>query len=133
MQAFSWMRKLLKSERGNVMVLGAAALPLLIGAGAVGLDSIQLALWKRQLQRSADSAALAGARALVQKMTADQIITAAKRDLKLNNQVPLVGTADVQPPPTAGAFAGDNRAVRVVLNSQPTLPFWSFFTGSRPR
>jgi uncharacterized membrane protein len=63
MQAFSWVRRLLQSERGNVIVLGATTLPMVIGAAAIGIDTIQLSLWKRQLQRAADSAAMAGAHA----------------------------------------------------------------------
>ena len=84
MQALTWVRKLLRSERGNVLVIGAAAMPLMIGAAAVGLDTIQLSLWKRQLQRMADSSALAGAHALAQSKTAN---TAVTRDLTFNNQV----------------------------------------------
>ena len=129
MQALSWIGNLLRSERGNAMLIGAATLPLIIGAGAVGLDTIQLALWKRQLQRAADSGALAGARALAQKMP---VAPAVQRDLLLNNQVPLLGAAGIEPPPAAGAYARDNKAVRVVLRSQQDLPFWSFFTGSSP-
>lgn len=129
MNGFNWLKKLLRNERGNVIAIGAATLPLLIGAGAVGMDTIQLALWKRQLQRTADSAALAGGRALVQKMV---VADAVNRDLLLNNQVPLLGTATIEPPPTSGPFAGNLRAVRVILRSQQPLPFWSFFTGSAP-
>jgi hypothetical protein len=129
MQAFSWVRRLLKSERGNVIVLGATALPMVIGAAALGIDTIQLSLWKRQLQRAADSAAMAGAHALAQQKDA---IAAADRDLQLNNQVPLLAGRLVQPPPTSGPFAGDARAVRVVITSKQTLPFWSFFTNESP-
>ena len=129
MNGFNWLRKLLKSERGNVIVIGAATIPLLIGAGAVGMDTIQLGLWKRQLQRTADSAALAGGRALLQKMV---VPDAVRRDLLLNTQVPLLGAPVIEPPPAAGPYAGDPKAVRVVLRSQQTLPFWSFFTGSSP-
>lgn len=129
MNGFSWLRRLLRSERGNVLVIGATTIPLIIGAGAVGLDTIQYSLWKRQLQRAADSGALAGARALAQQRPVPAAVT---YDLQLNNEVPLLGAAIIEPPPTAGSFAGNPRAVRVILNSQQTLPFWSFFTNSSP-
>jgi Flp pilus assembly protein TadG len=129
MQAFSWVRRLLQSERGNVIVLGATTLPMVIGAAAIGIDTIQLSLWKRQLQRAADSAAMAGAHALAQSKDA---VAAADRDLQLNNQLPLLAGRQVQPPPTSGPFAGDTRAVRVVITSRQTLPFWSFFTNESP-
>ncbi|MDP8913235.1 MAG: Tad domain-containing protein, partial [Pseudomonadota bacterium] len=99
MHGFNWLRKLLKSERGNVIVIGAAAMPLMIGAGAVALDTIQLSLWKRQLQRAADSGALAGARAIAQQKPA---AAAVDRDLQLNNQVPLTATRVVENAPTVG-------------------------------
>jgi hypothetical protein len=129
MQAFSWVRRLLKSERGNVVVIGATTLPMVIGAAALGVDTIQLSLWKRQLQRAADSAALAGGHALAQQK---DVTAAVDRDLQLNNQVPLLAGRIVEPPPQSGAFAGDTRAVRVVISSKQTLPFWSFFTNESP-
>lgn len=129
MRALSWLRRLLRSERGNVIVIGAAAMPLMIGAGAVALDTIQLSLWKRQLQRAADSGALAGARAIAQQKAA---VAAVDRDLLLNNQVPLTAARVVENAPTVGAYAGNALAVRVVLSSKQTLPFWQFFTDSSP-
>jgi hypothetical protein len=129
MSGFGWLRKLLKSERGNVIVIGAATIPLLLGAGAVGMDTIQLGLWKRQLQRAADSAALAGGRALVQKMA---VPAAVERDLLLNKQVPLLGAPVIEPPPAFGPYKDNPKAVRVVVRSKQSLPFWSFFTGSSP-
>jgi Flp pilus assembly protein TadG len=129
MNGFNWLRKLLKSEHGNVIVIAAATMPLMVGAGAVALDTIQLSLWKRQLQRAADSGALAGARALAQQKSAT---AAVDRDLQLNNQVPLTATRVVENAPTVGAYAGNALAVRVVLTSQQRLPFWQFFTNSAP-
>jgi Flp pilus assembly protein TadG len=124
-----WISRILKNERGNVLAMSAATMPLMIGAAAVGLDTIQLSLWKRQIQRMADSAALAGGRALVQSRDAT---AAARRDLLLNNQVPLLETAQVQHAPAVGAYAGDRTAVRLVLKVQRTLPFWQFFQNTSP-
>jgi len=129
MRALSWLRQILRSERGNVIVIGAAVMPLMIGAGAVALDTIQLSLWKRQLQRAADSSALAGAHSLAQQKPP---AAAVGRDLQLNNQVPLTGAPTVQSAPASGLYAGDTKAVFVSLSSQQSLPFWSFFTGSPP-
>src|SRR5215211_6852997 len=53
-------RKLWNDKRGNSLILAAAAMPLLIGSAGLATDTIQWALWKRQLQRAADSAAIAG-------------------------------------------------------------------------
>src|SRR5438067_10699613 len=108
------LRSLRKSERGNVMVIVAACMPLIIGAAAVGVDTIQLTMAKRQLQRAADSAALAGAYALVQSKG---VTAAVDRDLTLNNQIPLSTPRVVENAPTVGTYAGDARAVRVVLSA----------------
>ena len=126
MRAFGWLKKLRKNERGNALVIGAATLPLMIGAAAIGVDTIQVSLAKRQLQRAADSAALAGAYAIVQSQ---DVPTSVNHDLALNNDLPLSATA-IEPPPTVGPYANNNRAVRVVLTAQRAVPFISFFTQS---
>ena len=130
MRAFGWLRRLRESERGNVLLITAAVMPLLVGSAAVGLDTIQMALWKRQLQRSADSAALAGAYAVVQEKSPSN---AAQADLVINNQdLPLSSPALIQQAPPVAPFAGDPRAVRVVLTAQRSFPFLGFFIGSDP-
>jgi Flp pilus assembly protein TadG len=129
MHALAWVRRLLRSERGNVLVIAAATMPLMIGAAAVGLDTFQYSLWKRQLQRTADSAALAGAHALAQSRDPT---AAVNRDLQLNNQHTFLNAATIQSAPAVGPYAGDVRAVRVVFDMQRDLPFWRFFQGSSP-
>jgi Flp pilus assembly protein TadG len=128
MQVNRWIRNLLKSERGNVLVIGAATMPLLIGSAALAVDTVQMGLWKRQLQRAADSAALAGAYAIVQQ---GDSTAAVKRDLQINNDVPLTGEPSVTTP-ASGTFAGNYRAVQVQLTSTRTMPFMSFFNGTPP-
>jgi Flp pilus assembly protein TadG len=128
MRAFSWMGRLLRNERGNVLVIGAATMPLLIGSAALAVDTIQMGLWKRQLQRAADSAALAGAYARVQDGDASAAVT---RDLQVNNDVPLSGNPVVTTP-TTGTYANHSRAVQVQLTSVRTMPFMSFFNSTPP-
>lgn len=122
------LRSLVSSERGNVMVVAAACMPLIIGAAAVGVDTIQLTMTKRQLQRAADSAALAGAYALVQSKPA---AAAVDRDLTLNNtNITLSTPRTVENAPTTGAYVGNTKAVRVVLATNRSTPFWGFFNHS---
>lgn len=102
-------------------------MPLLIGASAIGLDTMQLTLAKRTLQRSADSAAIAGAYA---RWRSDPVAGAVERDLSLNNKIVLSGSAIIQNAPEVGAYAGDQNAVRVALSASRAVPFISFFTGS---
>lgn len=120
------MRKLLRDRGGNALVVCAATLPLVIGAAAIGVDTIQVSLARRQLQRSADSAALAGAYA---KHNSQNVATAVSHDLAFNNDVPLNGAAVVENAPTTGTHAGNTRAVRVVLTAERSVPFISFFMG----
>ena len=112
----------------NVLVIGAATMPLVIGSAAMALDTVQMSLWKRQLQRAADSAALAGAYAVVQEQDA---LAAVNRDVQLNDDVPLLDAPAVGTPQT-GAYANNPRAVRVVLTTRRSLPFISFFVKDPP-
>lgn len=60
------LKKLQRNERGNVLIIAAFAMPLIVGSAGLAVDTVQWALLKRQLQRTADSAALAGVYAAVQ-------------------------------------------------------------------
>lgn len=126
MQPLKWLRKLTRSERGNALVVCAATLPLVIGSAAIGVDTIQVSLARRQLQRAADSASIAGAYA---KHAEQDVATAVNHDLALNNDLPVSSTV-IQNAPAAGPYAGNPRAVRVILTAQRSVPFISFFTGS---
>lgn len=122
----TWLSTFLSETRGNALVVCAATLPLVVGSAAIGVDTVQVSVAKRQLQRAADSAALAGVYARAQSMTVE---TAVNHDLALNNDVALTGSPVIENAPTVGTYAGNPRAVRVVLTAQRTVPFVSFFTG----
>ncbi len=57
---FRACRGLRRDSRGNVIAIAGASLPLIIGAAGLATDTIQWTSWKRELQRSADTAAMAG-------------------------------------------------------------------------
>lgn len=114
-----------RDQTGNVLAISAAVMPLVIGAAAIGVDTIQSSLARRQLQRSADSAALAGAHALIQSQAVAQSVN---HDLALNNGVPLSAAPVIENAPTVGPYAGDEQAVRVQLAASREVPFMSFFT-----
>jgi hypothetical protein len=123
MRAFSWLKNLMSSERGNVFVVGAAVMPLLIGSTAFAVDTIQLAVWKRQLQRAADSGAIAGAYAL--SLGNDEHL-AVHRDLE-KNEFPVLSQEEGI---WVGERLGFNRTVRVLLTAKRTAPFMSIFTNA---
>lgn len=121
MRALSWLKDLISSERGNVFIVAAAVMPLLLASAAFGIDTIQLSVWKRQLQRAADSSAIAGAYAL---SLDDDTHDAIHRDLD-KNKFPILTQEEgiwVEP---QGTFS---QTVRVQLTATRTLPFLSIFT-----
>ncbi|HYW16290.1 MAG TPA: Tad domain-containing protein [Allosphingosinicella sp.] len=121
MRALSWLNDLMKSERGNVFLVGAAVMPLLLGSTAFAVDTIQLGVWKRQLQRAADSSAIAGAYAL---SLDDDEHDAIHRDLD-KNKFPVLAQEERIVVGPKGEF---ERTVEVTLNATRTLPFLSIFT-----
>jgi hypothetical protein len=121
MRALSWLKDLISSERGNVFVVAAAVMPLLLGSAAFAVDTIQLSVWKRQLQRAADSSAIAGAYAV---SLDDNEHDAIHRDLDKNAFPVLTQEEEI----VVGPRLGFDRTVRVTLTATRTLPFLSIFT-----
>jgi len=135
----SFFRKLLKDRRGNALVIAAAALPLVVGSAGLATDTIQWSLWKRQLQRAADSGALAG---VYGKLAGQTVTTGAcsastpvARDLTLGNVTSRLGTTptcNVETPPSTGAWTTTTNAVKVTLSGQRRLAFSGLFMSSAP-
>ncbi|MES2782232.1 MAG: pilus assembly protein TadG-related protein [Pseudomonadota bacterium] len=122
-------RKLRTNEKGNVLILMGLCMPLLVGLAGLGTDTIQWTLTKQQLQRSADSAALNGAYA---KAQSKNVSSNANADLtKTLDEFTGVGIT-VENAPVAGAFAGNTRAVKVILTYSKALPFSSMFLSTPP-
>lgn len=126
-------RKLWKDDRGNILVIFGAALPLLVGAAGLANDTIQWTLWKRQLQRAADSAAIAGVydREAAAGSTAGTT-DAVTHDLTLNQHT-WMALKTGYPQVTFPAASGVMRyQVRVSLAIQQRLPFSSMFLSTAP-
>jgi Flp pilus assembly protein TadG len=121
MRALKRLIGLLKNEKGNALIIGAATLPLILGSAAFAVDSIQMALMKRQLQHAADSAAMAGAYALEQSVDPED---AVHHDLD-QNYFPILTQAESV---IVGPSGGYQQTVRVQLTTAKKLPFFSLFT-----
>ena len=121
-------RKLWNNDRGNVIMIAGAALPLVVGAAGLAADTIQWTLWKRQLQRSADSAAIAGVYDRVGNKGATATVeNTVSHDLSLNLHTWMglkTGYPQVTYPANSGAMTNQ---VRVSLAIQQRLPFSSLF------
>lgn len=111
------------------MFIATLSLPILIGAGGLATDTIQWTLWQKEMQRQADSAALAGAFAKAQG--ADPIANATT-DINRYTAVTLSAAPTIENAPTTGSYAGNSNAVRVMLQTGRKLPFSSLFLASAP-
>ncbi|GAA4005317.1 pilus assembly protein TadG-related protein [Sphingomonas humi] len=126
------LKKLRRNERGNILIIVAAAMPLLVGSAGLAVDTIQWALWKRQLQRAADSAAMAGVYERVRAGgdTAG-VANAVSSDLAINQRTGITLLAD--PVITFPASTTDmTNQVKVELKVRKTLAFSSFFMAEAP-
>jgi hypothetical protein len=125
-------RKLWNSERGNALIIFGASLPLLVGAAGIATDTIQWTLWKRQLQRAADSAAIAGVYTRVKTDTQEAVVAAVNADLAINDHVGIAlqsGYPNIQRPADDG---NKKKQVKVTLQISKSLPFSSMFMSSAP-
>jgi len=138
-----FIRKILKDRRGNALAIACACMPLVIGAAGLATDTIEWTLWKRQLQRAADSAALAGVydRAAATGGATTNTPTAVCNDLSVNLHTWMsllatspctgsVGSYTTLNYPGNTAFVSNQ--VQVVLRVQQPLPFSSLFMSTPP-
>lgn len=136
----SLLKRLIRNQRGNTLIITAAAMPLLIGSAGLATDTIQWALWKRQLQKAADSAAIAGVYA---KMAGQNVTNAVNYDVGYPNQTNTAGpnnnrtgytllSAPVVSTSPSGIPSDATHGVSVTLQIQQTLPFSSMFLSSTP-
>lgn len=122
------LRNLVRDCRGNALVLSAAAMPCVIGAAGLATDSIHWAVWKRELQRTADSAALAAVYASAQSAT---VSTAVDSDIAKNNHTG-VAIKSGYPIISYPTVTGYSTVIKVDLAVQKTLGFSSLFLSVAP-
>ena len=112
-------RRLCCEESGSIVVL-LAAVPVIIGVVAVGIETGQLYRMKRQMQISADAAAMAGSVDRVSGMSATLITSDAQYEAQrngfTNGSNGVVVT--VNSPPTSGPNVGTTGAVEVIVTKQ---------------
>lgn len=133
-----WLKRLVGDRRGNVLAIAGAALPLLVGAAGLATDTINWTLWKRELQRAADSAAIAGVYERLETNSTATVVDVVDRDLELNNHTGEIDSValefeDTYPKVSFPADSGDmQRQVRVELAVRKVLPFSSLFMSEAP-
>ncbi|MBW0144756.1 pilus assembly protein TadG-related protein [Sphingomicrobium clamense] len=119
----SLFKRIWNDDRGNMLVLAGATMPIIVGAAGLATDTVQWTVTKRQLQRAADSAAFAGVYANMQGQTVNDAVA---DDLGHNNTTGLapVGGAQITYPADTADYSN---AVRVELTVQRPLSFTSMF------
>jgi len=129
----SFMKRLWRDKRGNALMIAGAALPMVVGAAGLATDTIQWTLWKRQLQRAADSAAIAGVydRSSTPGGATTTVATTVTHDTSLNlhTWMALKNAPVVTFPVDSGAMT---LQVEVTLAVQQPLAFSSFFMSTAP-
>lgn len=133
-----FMKSLWCDRRGNALVIAGASLPMVLGAAGLATDTIQWAMWKRQLQNTADSAAIAGVYAKLSEQGVSDAVdydidggpnfvrvgrTATGKKYQLLNS-PIVGY------PGDGPDYTNSVSVRVQL--QKSLGFTALFMAAPP-
>jgi hypothetical protein len=136
--------KLWRNRRGNALAIAAACLPLFVGAAGLATDTIQWTLWKRQLQRAADSAAISGVYNREANLGATTTTKAAvAHDLSLNlhtfyslksddptNYPDCSNKCKVEFPTPASTY--QQYLVKVTIAVQQPLTFSSMFMSTAP-
>ena len=129
----NFLRRIWEDKNGNALIIAGASLPLLIGSAGLATDTIQWSLWKRQLQRTADSAAIAGAYQRFQDDGSSANADAAvSHDITLNHHTGIAmeaGYPDVTYPANE---TGKTNQVNVVLAVRRPLSFSSMFMRNPP-
>jgi hypothetical protein len=124
----SFLKKVWRDKRGNALIIAGAAMPLVVGSAGLATDTVQWVVWKRGLQRAADSAAFAGVYASAQESSVSDAVDA---DLDNNNKTGVTlatGYPQIAYPTSTDWTSG----VRVTLAVQKRLGFSSMFMSAAP-
>ena len=136
------LRKIWRNRRGNVIIIMGALLPMVIACAGLATDTIQWTLWKRQLQRAADSAALAGVYTRSIDNSQSSVESSVCNDLAKNQKTGLAlagtyftcadGTTRRGTVTLLSASGTMTQRVQVTLTIQQSLPFSSMFMTAAP-
>jgi Flp pilus assembly protein TadG len=126
--ARGWLRVWLGARRGNVAIMFALMLPLVVGGAAFGVETTIWYLARLKLQDQADAAAYAGVLDKKNGGAATAITAAATKGATLNGFVTAAGSITVNSPPVSGP-SGAN-AVEVILTASQPRYFTALFTST---
>jgi Flp pilus assembly protein TadG len=125
--------RLWNDRRGNALMIAGFAMPLVVGAAGLATDTIQWALWTRELQRAADSAAFAGVFANIQANGSKTAAQAVDDDLAASkDNHTVVALRSGYPIVTYPTSPNWSYGVKVQLSIQQSLGFSSLFRSTAP-
>jgi hypothetical protein len=117
-----------ESEAGNVAIIAALAMPLVIGFCGMGIETAYWFYKQRLLQGAADIAAYNATVALRNGESTASIIAKASTDATSNGWTSGNGTITVNTPPLSGAFKNGN-SVEILLTDSEQRLFTKMFNG----
>ncbi len=127
------LRNLWNDRKGNALVIAGAALPVAVGAAGLATDTIQWTMWKRELQRAADSGAFAGVYAKLQDNASKTPLQAVNDDIAPSkNNHTNISLLSGYPQVTYPTSPNYSYGVKVTLAVQKTLGFSSLFLSEAP-
>ena len=130
LSVFYWKtvaKNMLTSTTGNVAIVFALLLPVLIGATGLGVETSYWYYRSLQLQSAADSAAYAAELENLSGASTTDIKAAATRNAAQNGFEASSGSIDVHSPPVAGTYKVEN-ASEVILRQDLERYFTAIFS-----
>ncbi|MDX8483215.1 pilus assembly protein TadG-related protein [Mesorhizobium sp. VK24D] len=121
-------RRLLSGESGNVAIVFAFTLPIVVGGAGLGVETSYWYYSSLKLQATADAAAYAGALEKIQGSDTATITTAATQSATDNGLG--TGTITVNTPPTSGPNTA-KKAVEVIVKQNLDRMFTAIFTQTK--
>lgn len=131
MRSHLGIRQFIRSRAGNVAIISALMMPVLVGMAGLGTET---AFWysrQRELQDAADIAAYGGALVRRDGGNASAATTSATADAVTNGWKQAQGTIVVHTPPTSGAYQ-NAQSVEVILTENQTPLLSRIYLGSNP-
>ncbi len=121
------VRRLCHDEAGSVLTF-LVAVPVVIGAAALGIQTGELYRVKRQMQSAADAAAISGS---IDRINSSSTLTtdaqyAAQRNGFTNGSSGVSVT--VNSPPTSGSYTTSSTAVEVIITKPQALSLGAVLT-----
>lgn len=126
---FALVKALRRDRRGNVAVIVASSMTMMVGFGALGVDAGSIYLAKRRLQGVADAAALAAAGASDSQAAAQRAIAGSGQAARIVRLTP--GRYDTSAAAAGARFVAGTAAgaVQVTLAQDTPLFFAGALTG----